>query len=51
MFTGKEYQCVCHTFYQEVFLNSWKVVFVWVPLEADLEVRVIMYYSMNVFIL
>ena len=38
MFIAKEYQCVCHTFCQDVGLNSWKVVFVFIPPEIDLEV-------------
>ena len=37
---AKEYQCVCHTFCQDLGLNSWKVVFVFVPSEIDLEVGV-----------
>ena len=40
LFIDKEYQCVCHVFCQEVGLNSWKVVFVLVPSQADVEVRV-----------
>ena len=37
-FIANEYQCVCHTFYQDLALNSWKVVFVFVPSEVNLEV-------------
>ena len=38
MFIDKEYQCVCHTFHQEIGLNCWKIVFVLVPTGTDLEV-------------
>ena len=47
---AKEYHFDCHAFFQELALNSWKVVFVFVPFEINLKVS-FMHESVTLFIM